>query len=811
MTVSFTITGNAMYMGSFISPPNDPVEGNIYYNTTDAKVYIYIDNDWQELGGGSGSGSGTNGTDGDSAFDIALENGFLDDEAAWLASLVGDTGEQGIQGIQGIQGPQGETGQHGHNGTDGADGTNGIDGADGGGGGDGIINSYTTIDLPTEPPPGTIVFNITTQVPIYYKNDGWYLISDDTLTDTTSPEITNIVHIPTPSTNQTPLISFYSSEIGTITSTLSFSQTPSIVEEMNIITFDTLPFGTYTDETITITDTVGIPLTFTIETFEVIEFQAVIHAMSMTENPNMTFETNAAGTFTSTLAFSSTNVTALGSNTIIFETLSQGSYTDENVVIYDNFGNSLLINIPNFDIIGDVNGTPIDNIGDKLIWLDADDDNTFDSDVFGVNKWYDKSEYGRHLTPDTRNDPDLSIRVQHADGTHSVQFNWSPMKNSDFNILEDDNPYTFYIVMKCNDHNGKNTIFDYSAGTDRNLLMANGSSLKLYSDGYSSLFALGDIRRRLLVGYWDGDNSTIDIGDGNIIQFSVGPPKLSGLVVGGVGGGFGSVTNSLKGDIHEFIIFDGGLNSTEDTAVRNYLNTKWFPTAVDSINKLGWWSAYDTDDFDVDENNVVMEWLDKTTNHYNLQHVSGNDTTRSLIDGEGVAFNGSSSLINDDFNIGVGDSYTLVFVFKKDTYPSQSWLIDSRDVSSGRNTVYSNSAGDITTHRRLGTGEDNYYFETDMDINANALGDKYILIIKFEETDKRATSSISVHSNTEQTFETVSLGSGEMDGITIGGLYNASPNYGLNGMIYEIIYFDGIITDTETTTIRDYLTTKWEI
>ena len=399
------------------------------------------------------------------------------------------------------------------------------------------------------------------------------------IVDNTVPVITNIVHIATPSTNKTPLISFYSNEIGTITSTLSFSQTPSDVEEMYIITFDTLPFETYTDETITITDTVGNPLTFTIETFEVMELQVDIQAMTMTEYPIITFETNAAGTFTSTLPFSSSNVVVLGSNTIIFDTLTQGSYIYQNVVIHDNFGNSWLIHIPDFDISGDVNGTPIDNIGDKLIWLDADDDNTFASDVFEVNYWNDKSEYGRHLTPDTRNDPYSSIRVRYADGTHSVQFNWSPMKNSDFNIPEGD-PYTFYIVMKCNDQDGKNTIFDSSGGTGRNLLMTNGSSLKFLSgNSYSRLFPLGDVRRRLLVGYLDGANSTIDIGDGDVEEFSGGPPTLSGLVVGGVApSGYGNVSNSLKGDIHEFIIFNGGLNTTEDTTVRNYLNTKWFPT-----------------------------------------------------------------------------------------------------------------------------------------------------------------------------------------------------------------------------------------
>lgn len=36
--------------------------------------------------------------DGDSAYQVALNNGFVGDEDDWLASLVGPQGEQGIQG-----------------------------------------------------------------------------------------------------------------------------------------------------------------------------------------------------------------------------------------------------------------------------------------------------------------------------------------------------------------------------------------------------------------------------------------------------------------------------------------------------------------------------------------------------------------------------------------------------------------------------------------------------------------------------------------------------------------------------------------
>lgn len=61
----------------------------------------------------SAVGGGSSGADGKSAYEIALEHGFIGSEDEWLASLKGEKGEQGEQGIQGIQGEQGQDGADG--------------------------------------------------------------------------------------------------------------------------------------------------------------------------------------------------------------------------------------------------------------------------------------------------------------------------------------------------------------------------------------------------------------------------------------------------------------------------------------------------------------------------------------------------------------------------------------------------------------------------------------------------------------------------------------------------------------------------
>lgn len=71
---------------------------------------------------------GVPGPPGDSAYEVAVDNGFVGNEAAWLASLQGVPGANGADGADGIDGADGTDGTDG---TDGIDGSNGSDGDDG--------------------------------------------------------------------------------------------------------------------------------------------------------------------------------------------------------------------------------------------------------------------------------------------------------------------------------------------------------------------------------------------------------------------------------------------------------------------------------------------------------------------------------------------------------------------------------------------------------------------------------------------------------------------------------------------------------
>ena len=79
----------------------------------------------------SGMQTGANGKDSRSAYEIAIENGFVGTVAEWLESLKGRDGIDGKDGLPGKDGKDGADGLPGKDGTNGKDGKDGRDGKDG--------------------------------------------------------------------------------------------------------------------------------------------------------------------------------------------------------------------------------------------------------------------------------------------------------------------------------------------------------------------------------------------------------------------------------------------------------------------------------------------------------------------------------------------------------------------------------------------------------------------------------------------------------------------------------------------------------
>lgn len=163
------------FFGEEFEKSNKLPEGSSFFDITNNILYFYNGNlapvelklNWGQLSGDLNNqqdlidfiNSNRGGLDGESAYEIAVDNGFVGTEAEWLTSLQGADGTNGVDGINGtngLDGTDGEDGdsayqialnngfvgteqewldslqgQDGTSGIDGTNGTNGVDGTDG--------------------------------------------------------------------------------------------------------------------------------------------------------------------------------------------------------------------------------------------------------------------------------------------------------------------------------------------------------------------------------------------------------------------------------------------------------------------------------------------------------------------------------------------------------------------------------------------------------------------------------------------------------------------------------------------------------
>ena len=108
----------------FIRPQN----GMLVWNQANQTLQVFHQGMWQGVTNGNSSSVGSDGL---SAYDLAVSQGFSGSVNEWLDSLIGPTGPQGEPGPQGQPGPQGEVGPEGAVGQQGAPGTAGPAGQDG--------------------------------------------------------------------------------------------------------------------------------------------------------------------------------------------------------------------------------------------------------------------------------------------------------------------------------------------------------------------------------------------------------------------------------------------------------------------------------------------------------------------------------------------------------------------------------------------------------------------------------------------------------------------------------------------------------
>lgn len=169
--------------------------------------------------------------------------------------------------------------------------------------------------------------------------------------DLTSPALSEVTPVTSPTKNQTPSYTFNTTEAGTISySGGCSSATTSATANHNTVTFTTLAQGTYSNCKIRVTDAAGNQSSqlsvssFTIDiTPPSLSEVTPVPAFTNNTAPSYTFHSSEAGTITYGGACSSsiTNASA-GDNTVTFNTLSEGAYSNCTIRVTDAAGNASL-------------------------------------------------------------------------------------------------------------------------------------------------------------------------------------------------------------------------------------------------------------------------------------------------------------------------------------------------------------------------------------------------------------------------------------------------------------------------------------
>ena len=97
-------------------------DGKSAYQIAIENGFVGTETEWLESLKGADGQDGVNGSDGKSAYEIAVEYGFVGTETEWLESLKGSDGRDGVDGKDGADGLPGKDGIDGEPGADGTDG-----------------------------------------------------------------------------------------------------------------------------------------------------------------------------------------------------------------------------------------------------------------------------------------------------------------------------------------------------------------------------------------------------------------------------------------------------------------------------------------------------------------------------------------------------------------------------------------------------------------------------------------------------------------------------------------------------------------
>lgn len=211
-----------------------------------------------------------------------------------------------------------------------------------------------------------------------------------------------------------------------------------------------------------------------------------------------------------------------------------------------------------------------------------------------------------------------------------------------------------------------------------------------------------------------------------------------------------------------------------------------------------WLDAADSSSVAVNSSSNVLAWIDKSGN--------GRDATATgtptYVTGGGINFNGSSYFLNQTFTMNL--SQRSIFIVMQET---------SRTIYSGVFLLIPtpNSSNDHATNTGISVETTNgLYFVNET--YASLLGNSTLLVKSIYNDTMNGTTGSGYLNGTNVTNNNAGAVAGICSGYGVGGRWlsgSMSASYRLNGVIYEILVYNSLLTTIQRQKVEGYLAHKW--
>ena len=446
------------------------------------------------------------------------------------------------------------------------------------------------------------------------------------------------------------------------------------------------------------------------------------------------------------------------------------------------------------------------NIGDCALWLDAADTSTLTLSGSNVTTWRDKSGNSANATGvnnPTYDSTSIGVNFVRTSSQHMTLPNGClPFNDSSYSY--------FFIFTPRSNVSGQTLIYGGSAAVLRDSFGlrtgdAGTGTLQTYWIGYdlqtSTRYTL-NTKNFGATYYASGGGRSVWINFAQGASDTPGVTRIQTQSNNGIGGLRATSSDYLDGQIHEIIVYNSSLSTTQRQQVEAYLAWKWFggsvtrsslttflPTQVSGCDL--WLDGGDPTTLTLSGSNVTT-WADKSGNARNAtQGTTGRQPTAVST---GVLFTAANSNFMS-MNVPFSQSHSF-FIVATMQASGGSYLVSRQNVLGAGPSVlmYPDRI------RYIDVSDDTNF------LNGSTLPGRVLI----SYTRSQGVSVVGFLNGVQVFSITQSYSTNGTIAYNLLGCTNGTENF-YDGILSELIYFNSALSTTQRQQVENYLSSKWGI